>query len=262
MILVARRFSLDPAFRDNDLSTDDDKPIDDMLINPKLVLRHAIALMDGHEEEALKSINKALEIDPNFATAWYKKGEILIRLKRSDEALECFNKVINMDTSPSIKANSLIMLGKIDEALSYVYLMNPSDPYVSEIVELLGTKIESKPENAAIWNKFGSAFYKVGKYNEALNAYNRSLEINSICSSTWFNRGVVLSKLGNNKEALQSYEEAIRLNPLQANAWYNKGAVLVTLGNYTEAIKCFDEAIRLKPQYSGAWNKKVTLSMI
>lgn len=48
-------------------------------------------------EEALLCFDKVLELNPNDADFFYKKGIILRRLGRFEEALKCFNDVIRID---------------------------------------------------------------------------------------------------------------------------------------------------------------------
>ena len=56
-------------------------------------------------------------------------------------------------------------------------------------------------------------------------------------------KGVSLSNLGKDREALQCYDKAIELDPNYATAWGNKGLTLSGLGRHTEALPCFDKAI-------------------
>lgn len=57
------------------------------------------AFLDGvsryHNEiydEALRDFNRATELDPSFARAWYNKGVTLDKLGRHDEAQVCYDK--------------------------------------------------------------------------------------------------------------------------------------------------------------------------
>jgi len=46
----------------------------------------------------------------------------------------------------------------------------------------------------------------------------------------WFNKGVALAAQDKYDEALQAYDRAIELNPQDAIAWHNKGLTLYRLG--------------------------------
>ena len=60
---------------------------------------------------------------------------------------------------------------------------------------------------------------------------------------------MALYSLGKYDEAIKAYDEAIRLDPEDAEARYNKGNALKSLGKHDEA---YDEAIRIDPELAVA----------
>ena len=44
-------------------------------------------------DDAIINYEKAIEIEPNYADAWYNKAELLKHQGLEDEATNCFNKV-------------------------------------------------------------------------------------------------------------------------------------------------------------------------
>lgn len=46
----------------------------------------------GDYEKAIENYDKAIELNPNYETAWYGKGWTLEKLGRKDEAEHCFQK--------------------------------------------------------------------------------------------------------------------------------------------------------------------------
>jgi len=75
----------------------------------------------GDYNLALKSFEKAIELKPDYAEAWYNKGLILMRLRKDKEALESFEKAINLKPN-YVKAwnNKGVVLKRLmryDEAL-------------------------------------------------------------------------------------------------------------------------------------------------
>jgi tetratricopeptide (TPR) repeat protein len=51
----------------------------------------------GRSDEAIKCYDRALEIDPQYEWAWIGKGFSLASLDRLDEALECFDKALEIN---------------------------------------------------------------------------------------------------------------------------------------------------------------------
>jgi tetratricopeptide (TPR) repeat protein len=48
-------------------------------------------------DDALRSYDKAIEIDPNFADAWYYRGLALSKLDRYNEAIASYEMAIRID---------------------------------------------------------------------------------------------------------------------------------------------------------------------
>ena len=55
------------------------------------------------------------------------------------------------------------------------------------------------------------------------------LQINPDDVPAWYNKGIALDNLGKYDEAIKAYDEAIKLDPNDAVAWNNKGVALFSL---------------------------------
>ena len=60
-------------------------------------------------------------------------------------------------------------------------------------------------------------------------------------------------------EALESYERALELKPEDPESWYRKGVVLEEMGEKYEASSCYDTALNLKPDFKDAKHVRVCL---
>ncbi len=54
-------------------------------------------LEDGQYEDALSSFERAISLNQNDPDLWNLKGIVLRSLGRYDEAVECFNKSLEID---------------------------------------------------------------------------------------------------------------------------------------------------------------------
>src|ERR1700757_785889 len=71
--------------------------------------------------------------------------------------------------------------------------------------------------------------------------------------------GTCLSKQGRREEALQAFDKAVQLKPDDANLWRDLGNALVELGRTAEAILSFQHALKLNPQHWEVANQCATL---
>ncbi|MCH4903838.1 tetratricopeptide repeat protein [Cylindrospermopsis raciborskii CHAB3438] len=109
----------------------------------------------------------------------------------------------------------------------------------------------------------GNGFLDRGRYEEALQLYNRAIEIEKDSVPSWVNRGNALLSLKQYEEALRSYNQAIALRPNKNEAWYNRGNALSALGRYEEAIRSYNESIVIEPNKFEAWiNKGIALTKL
>jgi superkiller protein 3 len=72
-------------------------------------------------------------------------------------------------------------------------------------------------------------------------------------SDAWCDRGIALLNLERYEEALQASEKALELSPNHSGAWCLKGIAFDKLGRYEEALQAYDKALELYPDYVDAW---------
>jgi tetratricopeptide (TPR) repeat protein len=91
---------------------------------------------------------------------------------------------------------------------------------------------------------------------EAIECYDKALEINPQNADAYYNKGLSLSSLKSHAEAIECYDKALEINPQNADAYYNKGLSLALTENHNEAIESFDRALEIQSDYVNALNKK------
>ncbi len=94
----------------------------------------------------------------------------------------------------------------------------------------------------------GIALNDQGKYDEAIECYDKVIEINSEDEKAWYNKGLALKEQGKCDEAIECYNKAIEINPEYGRAWNNKGVALNSQGKSDEAIECYDMVIEINSE--------------
>jgi len=97
-------------------------------------------------------------------------------------------------------------------------------------------------------------FVNQSKYSEAINAYDKAIELDPQNADVWYSKGYALDYLDKYNESIEAYDRAIEINPKNEGAWNNKGFTLTQQGKFDEAIKTYDEAISINPLNWYRWD--------
>lgn len=106
---------------------------------------------------------------------------------------------------------------------------------------------ESKTGDSASWTQRGDDLYLQARYGDAVDAYNKALELDPYYSIAWNKRGNALTQLGYYEEAIRNFDKAIELDPYYGQAWDNKGYALYQIDKYNESIDAYNRAIAINP---------------
>lgn len=133
------------------------------------------------------------------------------------------------------------------------YLERVADKKAVEIVEAFSGYKEGLitcDANSFRIIKRADKFYDSEKYQEAVEYYDKALEINPTVDEIYYRKGTALDNLGQYEKAIACYNKAIEINPLDDTFYSSKAYSLDCLCKYQEAILCYDEAIELNPRES------------
>lgn len=190
-------------------------------------------------DKAIQCFNKAIKDDPNNAATWCYKGDSLYGLFKYGDAIKAYDEAIRIDPNLNIaqinRGYALKELDRDTESKKQRDKVSQSHPF--SILEILQNMSKS---------------YTTPR--------NQEPQINS--ADGWYNQGFVLLGQGRYEAAIQCFDRAITMNPNYAIAWNDRGVAYVELGNYNEALKCFNRALEIKPA-SAIWvNKGLALTKL
>ena len=102
----------------------------------------------------------------------------------------------------------------------------------------------------------GTHYLNLKEYQQALENYDRAIQLNPNEAVAYIFRGVAYYELGNYQQAIKDYDRAIQLDPNRARAYHYRGSAFSSLGNYQQAIKDYDRAIELDPKLAMAYSSR------
>ena len=106
---------------------------------------------------------------------------------------------------------------------------------------------DKNPQNIRGYINLGNALDRNDRYDEAIEAYSKALQMKKGVLDAHYNLAVALERRGRFKEAGAHYLEALKLKPDDVQAHYARAVVLVLQGKIGESIMHYGEAIRRHP---------------
>ncbi len=203
-----------------------------------------------------------------------QKGVSLYSLGRFQEALTCFNNILennNYDYDEDnyyhliFRGTVLDEMGETTRALqdyNQAILQHPERPEAyclcANIYNNLGEDeraIHNYNRAIVLDPKYAIAYYNRGLYylrnelnDKALVDFNMAIELGFWEAYT--NRGAAYQKLGNYRQALEDYRKAVELNPRDAIAYANLGTIYEKNPDRPdEAMEYYNRAILINPHY-------------
>jgi tetratricopeptide (TPR) repeat protein len=107
--------------------------------------------------------------------------------------------------------------------------------------------------NYAAHNNLGGALFEQGRSVEAIEHYQKCLEIRPDFAEARFNLAHALAAQGRSAEAIQQYQRAFENAPDNAEEHDNLGTVLLGQGRSVEAIQQYQKALEIKPDFAQAY---------
>ena len=113
--------------------------------------------------------------------------------------------------------------------------------------------IEMNPLYTGVYNNRGNVWRDIGDLDHSYNDFNKMIELDQNNPLGYVGRGNALSDNGKYLQAIQDYNSCLLINPNLAEAYHNRGYAWMKLKKYDKAISDFEKALQLKPQYTSVY---------
>jgi len=107
--------------------------------------------------------------------------------------------------------------------------------------------VATTKNNYIAYNNLGYYLFKHDKLDEAIDDYQKALQIKPDFETALENLGVALIRDKQYDGAITCYRSLLRLNPSDAAAYSNLGYAFTVTGRFDEAIDSYRKAVQIKP---------------
>ena len=126
--------------------------------------------------------------------------------------------------------------------------------HAEEAIDQFEKAVEINPNDMDAHNDLGMALDEIGQLDEAIAQYQKALEINPNYAGAHNNLGNTLFRKGQLADAIEQYQKAVKINPNYSEAHGNLGAALFQMGHLDDAIAELQKALEINPNYAEARN--------
>lgn len=159
--------------------------------------------MQASGEVALENFDRAIELDPQASDYYEWRGYTKRALGRNDDAIDDFNKMVEIDGSPytyEVRGEVLSKLKRHQQAIADFSKM-----------------IEIAPDVPFGYYRRGNAKYELGQYEDAIADFDAYLQITDDVS-TYLLRSTAKEQLGDLEGAEEDFQRALTLEYQSQNA--------------------------------------------
>ncbi|MGD1936017.1 MAG: tetratricopeptide repeat protein [Cyanophyceae cyanobacterium] len=262
------------------------KEYDNQLLVGLLMDLGSLFLADENCEDALRSLQKALDITPDDYIIRFAVSALLHELGEYKGAVDGYDKVLKIDPNQydawRLSGLALEELGKAEKALDRYDQALKVNPDWHEILGLCGMAlcklgryeeaiskfalfVEAEPNSYRFLGVYGSALFELGRYEEAISIYDKFIKLSPDTYEqlgVWC-RAASLMNIGRYKEAIIDYDRLLKTPhndpefrlPTE-RAWKQRGIALENLGLSEDAIASYERAIEIKLDDHEAWTNR------
>jgi tetratricopeptide (TPR) repeat protein len=194
--------------------------------------------MNRRERRAATKKTKVDLNTPGAGTvaALYKAGLSQMQAGRHLDAELCCQQALAVDPN---HADALHLMG----------LLSLRANQYDRAVDWLARAIRQNPKTEYL-SSLGITLKHNGRLEEALNVFDKAVQLKPDDAELWKQLGGVLAALARHADALLSYQQALKLNPRHWEAAYQSAVLLHQLERFEEALLHFNLCDKLQPDHA------------
>ncbi|KAJ6241554.1 tetratricopeptide repeat protein [Anaeramoeba flamelloides] len=205
--------------------------------------RCKLHLKNSYYKQANDDISIAIELSPDKWIYHYQKACLYQTTQQHSQGLKEINKAL--DTFK--QTMSKIVHKQTNKDMCKIYRLRASIHYDTE--NFLNAYKDFKKafrlsqNNPKVIYGFAQSLRKRGKFLKATQYYNKVSELEKGNHMPIFYRGICFYKLERFDKAIESFKQTVEINPYYFYAWHNLISCLNKMGNFNEALH-YSEHVR------------------
>lgn len=227
----------------------------------------------GDVVQGIKSINKSIEVDPDFTKGYIQLASVLAEQQMWEQAESFFERISNL---PNFN----------DVLVHYVTVVSETSGKLDKALDAVCKRLKKMPNDIRMIRTKAKLQTFAGDLESSLKSYDLALQLDPNAKLTLVGCAEVLSLMGRDQEALEvlgkildqdpHYLPALELasdisgklppggiqllnhNPDDHQALFAKGFALASSKDFAGALECFRQVYKMVPGYTGVMRRKIS----
>jgi Tfp pilus assembly protein PilF len=228
-------------------------------------LRYASTSDAGEREAAVQKYQECIAVQPGYNLARYNLGILLYTRYTAADNEQAIEHLRGSSTAEQPLLKALALAGLARAYFQQVHRYGHKEEHWALWAgEASAASVQLAPEVEDTWLARGFALQGLLHYQEAIEAYQRVVNLPGDSSQERSLKSMALNNMGNihmtHQKSLETaealFKRALGLNRYNKMSHANLGEIRKRQGKYQEALGEFDKALELDPDYVNAHNEK------
>jgi predicted O-linked N-acetylglucosamine transferase (SPINDLY family) len=198
----------------------------------------------GLIEQAVDAHDRAIQLKPDYAEAYFHRGSALLLLDRNEQADQSFDRALSFQPHhlQAIAGKGLVS-----------FHLRHSDTALAAF----NTALAIKPDFAEILNYRGRVYVQIGQFALAEADFDAAIAIDPALEPAWRSKAAIKLLLDDTASAMAACMKALERDPASETAIALLGTCYARQGDIATAVEHFDRALAIKPDFEEAIMKKI-----
>jgi tetratricopeptide (TPR) repeat protein len=187
-------------------------------------------------QEAQELLGKIVVEKPMVPEYQINLGNVLRDNLKNEEAIDCYEKAMDMD--PKF----------VGAALRNIGLIHCADKDYELAEEFINKALKIDPKDSSALNNLGQVFVSDLQLDKGIECFQRALKIDTNNSLIYRNMGRALMRRRRDEEALEAFQKSMEIDSSETEAYYHFAAVLRNMEKLVESEDFVRSALKQFPK--------------